>query len=113
VNFYKRYMGDYLRDTMRLPMIQDGAYGRLIDAYYAEEKPLPLDREELYRMARANSKTEREAVDAVISRFFRESADGYHHKRIDEEIAKARAKAEANRTNGKNGGRPPKAKTHE
>lgn len=105
-------MGDYLRDTLRLPMIQDGAYNRLIDAYYAEERPLPLNKDELYLMARASNKTEREAVDAVVARFFREEADGYHHKRIDEEIGKAQAKADANRANGKSGGRPPKAKTN-
>ena len=46
MNFYKRYIGDYLRDTLRLSMIQDGAYGRLIDVYYAEEKPLPLKKDE-------------------------------------------------------------------
>lgn len=112
MNFYKRYIGDYLRDTLRLSMIQDGAYSRLIDVYYAEEKPLPLKKEELYQMARATNKGEREAVDAVIKRFFRETAEGYRHKRIDEEIGKAEAKAEANRQNGKSGGRPPKARTH-
>lgn len=114
MNFYKRFIGDYLRDTLRLSMIQDGAYGRLIDVYYAEEKPLPLKRDELYQMARANSKAEREAVDAVVSRFFRETPEGYRHKRIDEEIGKAQAKAEANRTNGaKSPGRPRKGETHE
>lgn len=25
MNFYKRYMGDYLRDTLRLSMTEDGA----------------------------------------------------------------------------------------
>lgn len=108
MNFYKRYIGDYLRDTLRLSMIQDGAYGRLIDVYYAEEKPLPLQKDELYQIARATNKAERDAVDAVMSRFFKESPDGYRHKRIDEEIGKAQAKAEANKTNGLKGGRPRK-----
>ena len=94
VNFYKRYIGDYLRDTLRLSMIQDGAYGRLIDVYYAEEKPLPLKKDEIYQMARATSKAEREAVDTVLDRFFKEMPDGYHHKRIDEEIGKAKASRE-------------------
>lgn len=105
-------MGDYLRDTLRLSMIQDGAYNRLIDVYYSEEKPLPLKKDELYQIARATTKAEREAVDAVIDRFFKATADGYRHKRIDAEIEKAQAKAEANRTNGKSGGRPPKAKSN-
>jgi uncharacterized protein YdaU (DUF1376 family) len=112
VNFYKRYIGDYLRDTLRLSMIQDGAYGRLIDVYYAEEKPLPLKKEELYQIARALNKADREAVDAVIARFFRETPEGYRHKRIDEEIVKSKVKAEANQQNGKKGGRPRKDENH-
>lgn len=111
VNFYKRFMGDYLRDTLRLSMIQDGAYNRLIDVYYSEEGPLPLNKDELYQMARATTKVERDAVDLVMSRFFQECEEGYRHKRIDAEIEKARAKAEANRANGKNGGRPRKGET--
>ncbi|MDE1139939.1 MAG: YdaU family protein [Paraburkholderia tropica] len=112
MNFYKRYIGDYLRDTLRLSMIQDGAYGRLIDVYYAEEKPLPLKKEELYQIARATNKAEREAVDTVIGRFFIETPEGYRHKRIEEEIGKAKTKAEANQLNGKKGGRPRKDESH-
>jgi uncharacterized protein YdaU (DUF1376 family) len=112
VNFYKRYMGDYLRDTLRLSMLEDGAYNRLIDCYYSSEEPLPLNKEELYTMTRATGKKDQEAVDKVISRFFVETPDGYRHKRIDEEIGKSKTKAEANRENGKAGGRPPKVRSH-
>lgn len=112
MNFYKRYMGDYLRDTLRLSMLEDGAYNRLIDCYYSSEEPLPLKKEELYTMTRSLSAKDREAVDKVLDRFFTLTADGYRHKRIDEEIEKSKVKAEANRVNGKSGGRPPKGKTH-
>jgi uncharacterized protein YdaU (DUF1376 family) len=112
VNFYKRYMGDYLRDTLRLSMLEDGAYNRLIDCYYSSEEPLPLDKDELYTMTRATGKKDQEAVDKVISRFFVETLEGYRHKRIDAEIGKSKTKAEANRENGKTGGRPPKVRAH-
>jgi len=113
VNFYKRYMGDYLRDTLRLSMLEDGAYNRLIDCYYSSEEPLPLQKDELYTMTRALTTKDREAVDKVLSRFFTLTEEGYRHKRIDEEIAKSKTKAEANRENGKKSpGRPRKDQSH-
>lgn len=108
MNFYKRYMGDYLRDTLGLSMGEDGAYNRLIDFYYATEQPLPIAKDELYRITRASGKKDQECVDKVISRFFLSTPQGYRHKRIDVEIAKSKDKAVANRENGKKGGRPRK-----
>ncbi|MGT2495032.1 DUF1376 domain-containing protein [Cupriavidus basilensis] len=70
MNYYERHIGDYIRDTVGLSMLEDGAYGRLLDQLYQTEKPLPLDRKEVYRMARATSATERKAVDYVVGKFF-------------------------------------------
>lgn len=108
MNFYKRYTGDYARDTVHLSMVEDGAYNRLMDFYYSTEKPLPPDRKAVYRIARATDKAEQKAVDSVLTQFFLDTADGYRHKRIDVEIEKAKPKADANRENGKKGGRPRK-----
>ena len=33
--FYKRYLGDYQRDTGHLSMLEHGAYTLLLDAFYA------------------------------------------------------------------------------
>ena len=41
MNFYKRFIGDYQRDTAHLAMLEHGAYTALLDAYHATEKPLP------------------------------------------------------------------------
>jgi uncharacterized protein YdaU (DUF1376 family) len=111
--FYKRYPGDYSRDTVHLSMIEDGAYNRLIDFYYSSEKPLPLDVKKIYRIARAVEKAEQQAVDMVLEEFFALEVDGYHQKRIDAEIVKSIPKASANQSNGKLGGRPPKNKQSE
>lgn len=105
-------MGDYLRDTLRLSMLEDGAYNRLIDCYYSSEQPLPLEKDELYTMTRATGSKDKEAVDKVIARFFTQTPEGYRHKRIDEEIAKSKEKAKANQMNGRKGGRPRKDETH-
>lgn len=108
MQFYKRFIGDYGRDTAILTMEQDGAYGRLLDYYYATEKPLPADHEELYLIARAMSAGQRKSVDAVVARFFELGDDGYRNPRADKEIEKHKPEADASRENGKLGGRPKK-----
>ena len=102
MNYYRRYVGDYLRDTSRLSMLEHGAYNLLLDYYYADEKPLPLDRDELYLMVRAMKPADRQAVDKVIGLFFTQEPDGYHQKRVDHEIGVSQQA----RDNGKGGGRP-------
>ena len=61
MNHYPRHVGDYLRDTVDLTMLEDGAYTRLLDQYYARDEPLPADKAKVYRMARAFSRPERAA----------------------------------------------------
>lgn len=94
INYYEHHLGDYLRDTAHLSMLEDAAYRRLLDRYYASEHPLPHDLGECCRIARAVSKAEREAVARVLVEFFDLADDGYHQKRADEEIARLRAKSQ-------------------
>jgi uncharacterized protein YdaU (DUF1376 family) len=109
VNYYERYCGDYAKKTARLTLIQHGAYTLLLDEYYSAEQPLPDDLDELFRICRAMTKPEQEAVRFVAERFFPVAEDGLRHNdRADEMIEKARPKMEAARTNGKKGGRPKK-----
>lgn len=108
MNYYRRYSGDYLRKTAKLSMLEHGAYSLLLDYYYADESPLPGDREEIYRMVRAMTPADRKAIDKVLGLYF-ELRNGVHHnERADEEIAKAQPAIEAARLNGGKGGRPPK-----
>jgi uncharacterized protein YdaU (DUF1376 family) len=93
MNYYPHHIGDYAKDASHLTMIEDGAYRRMMDTYYSTERPLPLDRAALYRLVRALSKAERGAVDAVLQEFFQQNSDGWHSKRCDEEIAKAKEKS--------------------
>lgn len=101
--YYRRYSGDYLRDTARLTLTEHGAYTLLLDYYYSAEQPLPLEHDELYLMVRAMRPEDRKAVDKVLRTFFEKQADGYHQKRVEHEIEVSQ-KA---RSNGKGGGRPP------
>ncbi len=67
--------------------MERGAYTALLDQYYAREAPLPLERDEIYRLAAANSAAERKAVDYVVGRYFTQEDDGWHQKRCDAELA--------------------------
>ncbi len=88
MNYYEHHLGDYLRDTAHLSMVEDGAYRRLLDTYYVKEQPLPLELRDVYRLVRASTKPERDAVAIVLREFFQETPEGWRHKRCDTEIAK-------------------------
>ncbi len=110
MNYYNHHIGDYLVDTAHLSILEDGAYRRLMDRYYTTEQPIPADEAALFRVLRARSEDEKEAVRVVLSEFFTLTGNAWSHKRCDSEIESYQAKAEANRSNGAKGGRPPKAK---
>jgi uncharacterized phage protein (TIGR02220 family) len=93
LNYYPHHIGDYARDTSHLTMLEDCAYRRLLDIYYASERPLPKSQNELYRLVRARSHAEKLAVDIVIGEFFYEIDTGWRNKRADEEILKSKEKS--------------------
>jgi uncharacterized protein YdaU (DUF1376 family) len=90
VNYYEHHLGDYLRDTAHLSMLEDGAYRRLLDAYYIKEAPLPLELRDVYRLTRAASKQDRQAIETVLREFFQQTPEGWQHPRCEREIAEYR-----------------------
>lgn len=104
MNYYEHHLGDYAKDTAHLTMIEHGAYRLLLDRYYGSEHGIPMD--QAHRVARARTREERAAVDAVLAEFF-ELRDGLLiNRRAQREIEKAQTKIAAARANGKRGGRP-------
>lgn len=102
MNYFEKHIGDYIRDTVMLTMLEDGAYNRLMDQMYQTERALPAEKKMVYRLARASSSAEREAVDFVLETFFTLTDQGYEQKRIKAEIEryqekqrKAKASADA------------------
>lgn len=71
MNFYKHFMGDYGRSTADLSLVEHGAYRLMLDQFYGSGRPLPADKRALYRLLRAESATEKQAVDAISLRFWR------------------------------------------
>lgn len=80
------YIADYRLDTARLSAAEHGAYLLLIMEYWAAGS-LPDDDRQLARIA---CMTDREWKKArpIVATFFQ---DGWKHKRIEEELAKAAA----------------------
>lgn len=108
MNYYERHLGDYARDTSHLSMLEHGAFTLLLDRYYSSEQPIPAA--QAHRLARARTKEEQKAVDAVLDEFFKLIGDAWVNTRVEAEIAKKESKTKAARENGRNGGRP--RKTH-
>jgi uncharacterized protein YdaU (DUF1376 family) len=102
LNYWQRHIGDYARDTAHLSMHEDGAYGRMLDLYYATERALPLERVKLYRLLRAVTKQDKIVADSVLLEFFVEEFDGWHHKRCDAELVKAIEEGEENQARKEN-----------
>ena len=106
MNYYPHHIGDYLRDTAHLTPLEDGIYRRLLDVYYASEKPLPPETQWVCKLVRARTTEEIDAVIEVLRQYFTKQPDGYRNKRCDEEIKAHYRRVKSARDNGKRGGRP-------
>lgn len=109
MNYYERHIGDYLKDTAHLSLLEHGVYGRLLDVYYTRENG--IEDGMTARLIGARSKDELAALAVVLAEFFVLQAGIWTHSRCDREIERYRKRAEHNRTVGKLGGRPRKAET--
>lgn len=108
MNYFPFHIGDYASHTAHLSWLEDCAYRRLIDLYYSRELPIPADQTKTFRLTRALSKDEREAVKVVLDEFFKLTEDGWVHERCDTEIKKAQVLTARSKANGMKGGRKPK-----
>lgn len=86
--WYPHYIRDFKAKTGHLSLAERGAYRALMDEYWERQGPLPADDKSLCRMIGAFPDEWGEVRDAVLA-FFTEVDGKLHHKRIDEEIAKA------------------------
>lgn len=100
------YIGDYLRDTMGLSTREHGIYLLLILHYWVE-KQLTDDMEELMYITKIEEQ-HRPLLEKVLNKYFKHETGRFFHKRIDEELRRAKNISNRNRENGKKGGRPRK-----
>jgi len=106
MNYYKRHIGDYMKDASHLSLLEHGVYMRLLDVYYTRECAIPV--EQAARLISARTKEEKSALEAVTCEFFTVVDGAYTQTRCDSEIATMQQKTETNREVGRLGGRPRK-----
>lgn len=94
------YVGDYIRDTRALSTQGHGAYLLLIMEYWTHGA-LPNDDESLARICLLSDKDWLKLKPSV-ARFF--DMPSWRHKRIEEELEKARAAYERRASAGQRGG---------
>lgn len=109
MHYYQFNIGDYIKSTGHLSILEDIAYRRMLDRYYDTENPLIDDIEKLCRFIRMpNNKKE---TQTILEEFFSLTARGWIQKRALKELKSYSAKAQAARDNGKKGGRPKKTQS--
>ena len=111
MHYYKFNIADYRKDTTHLSMLEHGIYRTLIDWYYLDEKPIPLDVEMVARRMRLSTEDDLKSLKLVLFDFFEKTDKGHKHGRINVEILGYHELAIKNAANGKLGGRPLKTQT--
>lgn len=111
MHYYKFNIADYRKDTGHLSTIEHGIYRQLIDWYYLDEQPIPLETQVVSRRLRLGSESEISSLQNVLKDFFKEGKSGYVHGRIEMEIREYHLQSDKNKANGKRGGRPKKTES--
>lgn len=88
MNYYKRHIGDYMKDAAHLSLLEHGVYMRLLDVYYTRESAIPVG--QAARLISARSRDEKEALAVVTGEFFVVVDGCFSQARCDREIAIAR-----------------------
>lgn len=84
MKFWTFYGERWAAKTQHLSMMQEGAYHRLCTWVLIHEKPLPSNRRDVLRVARAANACQQAATLSVLDEFFKLQPDGYHQKTADE-----------------------------
>lgn len=107
MHHYPFHVGDYIRATAHLDIVEDCVYRRLIDLYMETERPIPNETQQVIRRLRLGSSGL--ILESILHEFFTLEADNcWHSSRCDSEIQAYKRLANTSRINGKLGGRPKK-----
>jgi len=88
MHYYQFNIGDYASHTRYLNMTEDLAYRRLLDLYYLQEKPIPLDKpQDCIGMHDCSTDVER-----VLNDYFIRTEKGWVNKQIEAAIEASKSK---------------------
>lgn len=93
------YVGDYLADTGHLNTTQHGAY-LLLMMHYWKKGELPDDDKQLAAIAKLPLRIWLDSRETLQAFFY----EGWHHKRIDEELSRMQEKTNRRAAAGQKGG---------
>lgn len=96
------YIGDYLKDTMRLNTMEHGAYMLLLMDYWVNGAP-PDNDDTLAKIARTTAK-EWAKMRLTLAAYFQVQDGFWFHKRVEEELVKAGTRVLTKRASGRAGG---------
>jgi len=108
MHYYQFNIKDYSFATIRMTLMEDLAFRRMLDLFYESEKPLPFELKRIAKLIGMND--HQEEIRDVLNEFWNETELGWVNDRANEEVLKYQAKADSARANGKKGGRPSKPK---
>jgi uncharacterized protein YdaU (DUF1376 family) len=86
LHYYQHNIADYRKDTTHLTLLEHGCYRQLLDQFYLDETPLPLEEDKLFRLFNARSEDEKNAIRNVLNDFWTKTEDGYVQGRSKTEI---------------------------
>lgn len=107
------YTGDYLRDTSELSPREHGAYLLMLMWCWQRYKPLPPDIVRIYRIVKAKDEADEAAVRYVLGEFFKLDDDGYHNKRIEDELHRSNGLSERGKAGARARWGKPKVNGHD
>lgn len=87
MNFYKRFIGAIQRKTSHLSPTAMGCYDRLLDWYYANERPIPLEPADCWRICGAVTPADQASVSLVLGEFFERTEVGWRDRGADAAMA--------------------------
>ena len=95
MHYYPHNIADYRKDTSHLSLLEHGCYHQLLDQYYLNEQPLPLDEIKLFRLLNARTDDEKTAIRNVLGDFFIKTEAGFIQRRCDDEIEQYHLRSES------------------
>ena len=107
MHYYNFNIAAYRAKTAHLNIIEHGIYRQLMDWYYLDEMPIPLETQVVMRRLCLGSDNLHN-LENVLTDFFIKTDLGYCHSRITRELEHYQAQFAKNRVNGMLGGRPKK-----